>query len=112
MSIKDHFVYPTSLSVEILSSALCQLIILGLGSIFQACIGGVQPEVVISENELIYDGDIKLGQLSSKLCYYHLANALVELSTDVETLLIYVRNERLLELHQFVEIVEILKHAC
>ena len=98
-SIKDHIVSPASSLVEFLSSTLCQLVGLLWGIIFQTCIGSVQPEVVISENELIYDGDIKLGQLSAKLLHDHLADTLVELSTDVKTLLIYVRDEWLLELH-------------
>ena len=74
--------------------------------------GGVQPEVVISEDELIHDGDIKLGQLSPKLLHDHLTNALVELSTDVKSLLIYIRDEWLLELHHRIEIVEVLEHLC
>ena len=98
-SVKDHIVSPTSLHVEILSSTMCQLIGLLWGIFFQTCIGGVQPEVVISENELINDGDVKLRQLLSKFLHNHLADALVELSTDVETLLTYVRDEWLLENH-------------
>ena len=55
-----------------------------LGSrLYQVGIRGIEPEVVVSEDKLVNDWNVKFGQFSTELIHDHLADILIELGTDI-----------------------------
>ena len=70
----------------------------------------IDPQVKVAEDKLVDHRYVKLRQSFSKLIDYHVADVLIKLCHDVQSLLVDVGSERLVDCHLCVELVEVVQH--